>query len=120
MTDYREDDNWITVPGLFSIRSSRQKPERPASLYVLGMAEQPDHVKIGIATSIALRLSELQTANPFSLKLLASKSFPTKGDARRYEQELHQRFADCRAVGEWFRIAPHLREELIASMAGEA
>jgi len=68
-------------------------------------------VKVGIATDPQARLEQLQTANPFPLRLLATFS----GGAS-LEREIHKRLAIHRMNGEWFH--PHadvmavVREEM--------
>lgn len=110
------DGKWIVSPGLFAIRSSRYKHNAPAFLYVIGMVDSLDHVKIGIATDIQQRVVELQTANPFRLTLLASKAFASKREARHSERALHQQFSNVRATGEWFRLTDESRNSLIDSI----
>ena len=63
-------------------------------------------VKIGHTTrSIFTRMKCLQTCNPYRLKLVLIVD-GTIG----HERELHRKFSDLRAVGEWFR-----HEEPLAS-----
>jgi hypothetical protein len=112
----RRDENWITVPGLFSIPSSRQKKNPETSLYVIGMVGQYDHVKIGVAVNVAYRIIELQTACPFRLELLAARVFKSKREAIRVERLLHRQFSAVRASGEWFRLDAASRESLISSL----
>lgn len=96
---------WLVSPGLFAIRAKSSDNNRPASLYVIGTDEQPGLVKIGIATNINFRISELQTANPFTLKLIASRDFSSKQEARKYESSLHKLYRPQRVNGEWFQLA---------------
>jgi len=110
------DENWITVPGLFSIQSSLQKKNGPASVYVIGMVEQAEFVKVGIAANVSYRLVELQTASPFTLKILASKRFNSKTEARRTERDLHKQFSDVRMSGEWFRLDASALNVLLESL----
>lgn len=61
-------------------------------------------VKIGVAADPNARLKELQTGNPFKLKIAATipGHFAT-------EKELHRIFERFRLKGEWFRYSGHLR-----------
>lgn len=54
-------------------------------------------VKIGRSTDVESRLRSLQTANPDRLELLGT----IDGD---HEADLHRRFRDRHAGGEWFRL----------------
>lgn len=53
--------------------------------------------------SATSRLSELQTASPYTLEILAE----CPGDLM-LEGALHHRFRDCRVRGEWFSLTPEL------------
>jgi hypothetical protein len=61
-------------------------------------------VKIGVSSDPNSRLKELQTGNPFKLKIAATipGHFAT-------EKELHNIFERFRMEGEWFRYDAHLR-----------
>ncbi len=64
-----------------------------------------DRIKIGwTATDPLRRMTELQNAAPFPLKLLA-----TVIGTRRNEREFHAHFAKARAIREWFDATPELR-----------
>lgn len=67
------------------------------------------HVKIGFAANVGARLCELQTGNALPLTVLAT----LKGSCDT-ERELHQRFAEYRVRGEWFRLAPEVVEYIEA------
>jgi hypothetical protein len=62
-------------------------------------------VKIGWTTNLKHRLSSLQTGNPTPIKLLH-----TMLGGAELEVQLHQRFADDRTQGEWFRLSDQIRE----------
>jgi hypothetical protein len=55
-------------------------------------------IKIGFSSDIRARISGLQTANPYPLRLL--KTIPGN---ELLERKLHSRFAKHRLVGEWFK-----------------
>ena len=61
-------------------------------------------MKIGVSADPKARLKELQTGNPFPLKIAATipGHFAT-------EKELHNIFERFRMEGEWFRYDGHLR-----------
>lgn len=62
-------------------------------------------VKIGFSTDPKSRMASLQTSTPSKLELLAT----IEGDMQT-ERQLHQRFAEYRVSGEWFRLADDLVE----------
>lgn len=61
-------------------------------------------IKIGMSTSPALRLAQLQTGNPESVELVHATRFATRQDARRCESELHRVYAPHRIRREWFAL----------------
>lgn len=66
-------------------------------------------IKIGVTMRPAERLRTLQTANADRLIGRAAwRAMPGE------EQALHERFADARLRGEWFRPVPELVEYLLA------
>jgi hypothetical protein len=73
-------------------------------VYFIGAGE---FVKIGFTASLTVRVCDLQVANPHPLRILAC----IRGD-RDLEYDYHQRFADCRHFGEWFRLTPELQAEI--------
>ncbi|WP_301121065.1 GIY-YIG nuclease family protein [Mycolicibacterium fortuitum] len=83
----------------------------PASRrWVYFIADGAGHVKIGYAVNVAARLAELQCGNVLPLKVLAI----LKGGCEA-ERALHERFAEHRVRGEWFRLAPEILD-YIASL----
>ena len=70
--------------------------------------------KIGIATNLRKRVSNIQTSNPFKVTLVAyTKTENVFAD----ELELHELFKDKRVRGEWFKLNDddlfYLREILL-------
>lgn len=61
-------------------------------------------VKIGISQSSKMRLSALQTALPYAVKLLAMVRAPD----HRFEHRLHRKFAHIKLRGEWFERTDEL------------
>lgn len=77
--------------------------------YVVGRdqsAHKVLHVKIGRSRNPVKRINHLQTFSPVPLKAL----FILEGDR---ERELHQRFAQYRTSGEWFRVSGELKEFIL-------
>lgn len=72
------------------------------NVYFIGCG---DHVKIGIANSVEKRLKTLATGHHQELTLLAV----IKDAPGEMEIELHQRFADDRVRGEWFKLSPDIQ-----------
>jgi hypothetical protein len=64
-------------------------------------------VKIGIAYEPKQRLSNLRTANPDPLELLATMPGDKPEEAR-----LHRKFSRSRVSGEWFTITPALKRTI--------
>lgn len=76
---------------------------RPVFMYFFEMVGQ-GRIKIGIANDWHARLLNLQSASPFRLKrLLVLNSFVG------IEPMLHQRIADLRIRGEWFKDDDRIR-----------
>jgi hypothetical protein len=66
--------------------------------------------KIGKATNMQERMSQLQTGNPYKLCLIAAYGFP---NATVVERCLHQRFVNARTNGEWFGLSDKDLEDFI-------
>jgi hypothetical protein len=60
-----------------------------------------EYYKIGIANDLQSRLASLQTGNPYPLVVEFCFQFP---NAAIVEKVLHQRFANVRELGEWFKF----------------
>jgi predicted GIY-YIG superfamily endonuclease len=75
---------------------------KPAYVYVIGREQGP--VKIGIASNPWSRLTELQTGCPFRLNLLHARRVSSRDIAIAYERNVHETYAECRLMGEWFKI----------------
>ena len=69
-----------------------------------------DAIKIGLSKTPKGRLRTLQTGHPRELVLLASLE-----GSRRLEREIHERFANLRLRGEWFRDDGEIRKWLRSS-----
>lgn len=62
-------------------------------------------VKIGYASDIARRFSQLQVASPHRLEIIGVMVHYDRSN----EKQLHEYFAGHRVRGEWFRLAPHIQ-----------
>lgn len=73
-----------------------------------GVGALPMHArayyKIGVAANPKIRLKELQTGNPFKLRIV--KTEPT-ASAFQLERRLHGAMASSRREGEWFYSTPN-------------
>ena len=81
--------------------------------YVYFFTDDHGHIKIGKANDVYLRLCELQTGNPYKLRILLSVQMKNETSAYQLEQALHKRFYLDRMEGEWFH------EENILQMLSE-
>jgi hypothetical protein len=75
--------------------------------WVYFISDGVGHVKIGYSVDVQTRLREIQAHNAFPLTVLAV----LKGGSE-VERALHERFAEHRVRGEWFRLAPEIIEYL--------
>lgn len=83
------------TPWLIELINSAPTPRESRVYFIQSGAAGA--IKIGKAFSPGVRLAELQTACPSTLRLLGS----IPGDVLD-ERELHARFSDDRVRGEWF------------------
>lgn len=100
-TEPRSESRWFAPPR----RDGDPAASETRRVYLI----QPVHgglVKIGSAYSPTSRLDEIQRMSPVPLQVVA-----TIPGGYAVETELHQRFADDRSHGEWFRPS----EELFAA-----
>lgn len=75
-------------------------------------------VKIGMSQCIQQRLAEVQVMNPVSLRL-ARVELLSAAELLPREMRLHDRFAEYRHRGEWFRIEGRLAAYLTNGGAEE-
>lgn len=73
-----------------------------AYLYVI---ESNELFKIGVASSVARRLRNIQMSSPCPVRIRILLELHDLGDARDLEKELHKRFKDKNRRGEWFVLA---------------
>jgi len=94
----------------------REQQCGPVTLYVMEM-EGTKFVKIGIAKNVGLRRQGLQNANPFTLKVIFTKTFDEWMDGKEMETRAHHGFCRQRVstngrVSEWFLLDNEMRDEL--------
>lgn len=75
-----------------------------AWLYLIGNADLPMTIKIGITNKLTRRLTEISTGNPEKLSILHKWFFSTMDEARSLERKSHARLSYCRLNGEWFSV----------------
>lgn len=78
-------------------------------VYVIG-ADELEPVKVGIAKNLKKRVKDMQTGNPYELKVLDSFGPMTKGKAVEFETHMLVKYHEkrVRRNGEWFYISPKL------------
>ena len=69
------------------------------------ISDQNGHIKIGKTTNLGRRFYELQTGNPFALKLIQFYEL-SEHDISTCERMLHNEFKNDRLNGEWFNEQP--------------
>ena len=75
---------------------------RACRIYALLRADVAE-VKLGISRNVPGRVAELQKAHGARLTLLG-----TWPGGRERERRVHNKWADLRLIGEWFRYTPEL------------
>jgi len=94
-----EKGSWFRPHEHETKRQVRPKPKaHPGFVYLL---KGDNYHKIGLSRNVSKRLKQIQSALPFATRLICS--IPTE-DMHTLEAELHERFADKRANGEWFEL----------------
>lgn len=71
-------------------------------IYIVGF---DSYVKIGFSSKVHIRIGQIQRGVPVILTVYSVLENKT----RRDEIDLHERFADLRTFGEWFRLGGELR-----------
>jgi hypothetical protein len=92
---------------LREIRATYARKGRHAVYLIEGV---PGWVMIGRAASPELRLQNLSTASPFSLRLAHVVWCQSKDEAAELEGRLLGRFDAIRGNGEWVKDLPEVRE----------
>lgn len=94
--------------------TARRAAHLRQSVYVIGCDGQP--LKIGVATTPAKRLKEIQTGFPHKLRVYFHLE-AWGALARKVEQECHRRLSDKRLNGEWFDCHPDEAIALVQKVA---
>jgi len=90
------------------LKPYHSRPQSEGFVYLI-RSEKGGPVKIGWARDPDKRCSDLQTAHPYRLAVIAR--FP---GSLKLERELHERFAAVRIPGgEWFEPIPEILELVI-------
>lgn len=106
LSDSKGNNSWV-VDKMSMARFMLCPQNRRRAVYFIG-APLLGMVKIGVAKNPYKRIDELQTGSPEILHMVGM--YPLEG--RECEKEFHERFAEYRAHGEWFRDEGELRRFL--------
>ena len=79
-------------------KAGKKQRTRSGFVYVLRGA---GYYKIGLSKNVDRRMEQIEPKLPFETELLCTIA---TDDMHRLESELHKRFADKRASGEWFQL----------------
>lgn len=71
-------------------------------IYVIGGTDKP--YKIGITGNLEQRLKNLQTGNPYELKIHYKEEIP-ESQVKLIEQKIHKIIKHKQTHGEWFDIS---------------
>jgi hypothetical protein len=85
-------------------------------IYVIAVAKPGEPlgpVKIGITGNVPARISNLQTACPYPLKVVHIFTAPDLECARDVEKAFHDVQAEHRSYGEWFNLSPIVAMQLM-------
>lgn len=74
--------------------------------YVYFLTDDHGHIKIGKTNDMLTRMKELQTGNPYKLRILLTVGMRNEQEAFELEQTLHKEFRKARMEGEWFHAEP--------------
>ncbi|SDG35637.1 GIY-YIG nuclease family protein [Pelagibacterium luteolum] len=78
-------------------RDYRVDRAKLVTLYFVGCAKNPVHMKIGVTTNLDVRMNRMQSANPFLLK--PHWAFTAHIDV---ERAIHEKLTEYHFRGEWF------------------
>ena len=74
-------------------------------------------VKIGVSFNVKRRLSQIQTAQPRPLKIVAVYPVPASL-ARTVERRAHHHYRRNHMSGEWFQVNPHQAIQTLKRLSG--
>ena len=101
-------DNIIEDSISLAMRDIKQETERQKENEVVYFVKAGDFIKIGYTCDVQARMSQIQTSNPNEVDLL----FTVKtDDARKLEQDLHNKYRKQNVRGEWFQLT---QEQLLS------
>lgn len=87
---------------LYHMKHDVQLHYNTAWTYLVGSREQ-EVVKIGVTTRLKTRMSSLRNSSPIPIKL-----FAVAFGSPEIEMVLHDRFAESRLHGEWFKLTDEI------------
>jgi hypothetical protein len=101
-------------PRLAHLERFCKRPDKKPSefIYIIGCNE---FVKIGIAANVHKRLKELQTGNPYPLRLYGHWK---AGEAVKEEAALHALLAPHQERGEWFKLPKAMMDRITLKLPG--
>lgn len=91
----------------FARRRLISDPDRTACVYVIKCDK---FYKIGVADNVKTRMADLQTSNPFELRVIATRCVEK---AFAVESKLHNDYKPFRVRGEWFELTEHALHDLM-------
>jgi hypothetical protein len=88
-------------------------------LYVIGVSDPCDYVKIGISNHIHRRIAQLQPGYHSRLVVHYRLCFSSRANALVAESLVHDYLEDDRMCGEWFAVTPEDAVEFIWRCIGD-
>jgi len=88
-----------------------------AFVYIVRPRGRQKPIKIGMASNLRSRLSELQNGSPKFLEFVTAIVVANRYHARFLEQATHEAFAEYQTHGEWFMIEPREAVQFIEETA---
>ncbi len=107
-----ERERQVNIRANASLRADRKFRSAPCSVYLM---ESEGRLKIGMSQDPKGRARTLSTGSGQEVRLVAEHRYSSRGEASRAESELHERFADYRLLGEWFRDVPEIRSGFLVA-----
>lgn len=90
--------------------------EEKGILYFIQQANDGP-IKIGITENLELRLSQLQTSNPFPLVVIHTLALEIE-KLKKFENFFHKLFSHNRLNGEWFKPSPFVKKRISQLVQG--
>jgi hypothetical protein len=76
-------------------------------------------VKVGVATDVGKRLEQLQSGNPYELRVWDFILLPNRDAALLAEQAFHTEQSSERLRGEWFSVEPEAAISWLEGFIGD-